>query len=288
MSPTEGASSGFVRPEDPYAGADTTSSERPHLPVYDHRLDLYERYVVDRAVDTLVVECLVDLGHEASVAPETRMDPLAMSAFGPQRECRRYGNVRVDIAEEHGFGLPEDEGGDPYLLGEDADLRALAEAALRNGGPDIDTPSGDPVPEGGCLSWARKRIDPNFSPRSGPEDGTVNDVPGSHVLVEDLLDESFAAAMEDSRVVAATVAWEECMAGQVDGYPGSPTSGEGSSSRAAVPHVECKDSSGYLDTVVDVERDFLKGAMAEHEEVLTERRDELRKQVEVSLEVLGW
>ena len=117
VSPTEGASSDFVRPEDPYAGADTTLSERPHLPVHDHRLDLYERYVVDRAVDTLVVECLVDLGHEASVAPETRMDPLAMSAFGPQREYRRYGNVRVDIAEEHGFGPPEDEGGIPTCGG---------------------------------------------------------------------------------------------------------------------------------------------------------------------------
>ncbi|MFD6949500.1 hypothetical protein A6A08_05190 [Nocardiopsis sp. TSRI0078] len=289
-SPAEEAASGFVRPEEPYAGMDAELSERLHLPVYDHRLDEYEGYVVSRAVDTLVVECLADLGYEASVNADTRMDPLTMRGFGPQREYRRYGSTRIDIAEEHAFGLPGGDGGDPaYRIGGDADLRAGAEAAVSGQVEDVRTPSGEPLPEGGCLTWARRQIEPGSPmPFETGEDGTPADVPSSHMLVEDLLGESFLAAMEDPRVTAAAAAWQECMAERVDGYHGTPTSGEGAAPEAAVPSVECKDSSGYLDAFVGAERDVLDGLVAEHEEALTARHDRLRKNLGASLEILGW
>ncbi|WP_150243354.1 hypothetical protein [Nocardiopsis quinghaiensis] len=289
-SPAGGAAAGFVRPEDPYAGVDAELSERLHLPVYDYRLDVYEEYVVNRAVSTLIVECLVDLGYEASVNSDTRMDLLRMRAFGPQREYRRYGNTRIDIAEEHGFGLPAEDRGDPaYRIGGDADLRAQAETAVSGGEEGAETPSGEPVPEGGCMTRARRQIDPDSSmPFETTENGAPADVPTSHGLADDLLMESFFAAMEDPGVIAATAAWEECMAGRVDGYHGTPMSGEGAAGETAVPSVECKGSSGYLDAFVGAERDILDGLVAEHEEALTERRDRLRENLETSLEILGW
>lgn len=279
----------FVRPEDPYAGVDAELSERLHLPVYDYQLDEYEGYVVRRAEDALVVECLVDLGYEASVNSDLEMDPLTMRAFGPHHEYRRYGNMRADIAEEHGFALPLDDLGDPYRLGGDADMRDQAQSAVLSMGEGLSTPSGDTVPEGGCLGRARQQIDPDGAPaHETDENGNSPDTPGSHLLVENLLGESYSIALEDPAVVEATAAWEACMAGAVDGFHGTPLSGEGSDSGAAVPSLECKDSSGYLDAFVSAERAVLEGLVAEHEDALDARRDQLRENLETSLDVLGW
>ncbi|WP_150250406.1 hypothetical protein [Nocardiopsis deserti] len=279
----------FVRPEDPYAGVDAELSERLHLPVYDYQLDEYEGYVVRRAEDTLTVECLVDLGYEAEVNSALEMDPLTMRAFGPHHEYRRYGNTRADIAEEHGFALPLDHGDDPYLLGGDADLREQARSAVLSIGEGLVTPSGDAVPEGGCTGRARQRIDPDGAPaHQTDEDGNSPDTPGSHLLVEDLLGESYSIAMEDPAVIEAAVAWEACMAAAVEGFHGTPLSGEASDPEAAVPALECRDSSGYVDAFVAAERAALEGLIAEHEEALTARRDQLRENLETSLDVLGW
>ncbi|WDZ92242.1 hypothetical protein [Nocardiopsis sp. HUAS JQ3] len=279
----------FVRPEDPYAGMDAELSERLHLPVYDYRLDEYEGYVVRRAEDTLTVECLVDLGYEAEVNSALGMDPLTMRAFGPQHEYRRYGNTRVDIAREHGFSLPPDDVADPYLLGGDAGLREQAHSAVLSSGEGLRTPSGDTVPEGGCVGQARQRIDPDGAPAHETDgEGNSPDTPDSHLLVEELLGDSYLVAMNDPAVAEATVAWEACMAAAVDGFHGTPLSGEGSDSEAAVPTLECTDSSGYLDAFVAAERAVLEGLIAEHEEALTARRDQLRENLETSLDVLGW
>ncbi|NKZ01656.1 hypothetical protein [Nocardiopsis alborubida] len=279
----------FVRPEDPYAGMDAGLSERLHLPVYDYRLDEYEGYVVRRAEDTLTVECLVDLGYEAEVNSAMEMDPLTMRAFGPHNEYRRYGNTRADIAEEHGFSLPLDDVADPYLLGGDADLREQARSAVLSTGEGLSTPSGDTVPEGGCVGRARQRIDPDGAPAHGTDgNGDGPDTPDSHLLVEELLGESYLVAVEGPAVAEATVAWEACMAGAVDGFHGTPLSGEGSDPEAAVPALECADSSGYLDAFVAAERAALEGLVAEHEEALTARRDQLRENLETSLDILGW
>ncbi|PDP89106.1 hypothetical protein CQJ94_05060 [Glycomyces fuscus] len=283
------APSGFAPPEEPYAAVDAELSERLHLPVYDYRLDEYEAYVVARAADTLTVECLVDLGYEASVNAELEMGTLTMRAFGPHHEYRRYGNMRLDVAEEYGYGLPDEVAPDPYRLGGGEDLRAEARGAVTAGGEDFASPSGEPVPEGGCLGWARRQIDPDSAlPYEVGEDGGALDVPESHVLVEELLGESYSAAMGDPAVVGAAAAWDTCMSGVVEGFHGTPGSGEGADADTALPALECRDSSGYTDAFVAAERALLEDLITEHEEALTARRDRLRENLETALDVLGW
>ncbi|WP_159944963.1 hypothetical protein [Nocardiopsis sp. FR6] len=293
------APAGFAEPEDPYAGMDAGLSERLHLPLYDFQLDQYERSVVGRAELTLTVECLVDLGYEAELNPGAGEDPLMMRAFGPHHEYRRYGNARVDIAEEYGFGLPDEPrggpGDEPYTVGGGPELAEQARTAAfgldpqAGPAPDFTTPSGEPVPEGGCMTRARRQIDPGSAlPFDTDGEGYALDVPESNVLAESLLGESFTAAKDDPAVAAAAAVWEDCMAGAVDGYPGTASSSEGAAPEAAVPGAECRDTSGYLDAFAEAERAVAAGIVAEHEEALTERHERLRENLAVSREVLGW
>ncbi|MFL1434905.1 hypothetical protein [Nocardiopsis protaetiae] len=283
------ANTGFTEPEDPYAVTDPELSERLHLPLYDYMLDEYEQWTVRRAQDALAVECLTGLGYDVSAAPYGTADVL-LAHFGPRHEYRRYGVARVDLAEEYGFEVPEEEPGDPYLYGEGVDEEAVF-AAL-HGFPAVDsTPSGEPVPEGGCNHQANLRLNPDSPPPDEegmwvtPEGGAEPDLPGVHPLALNLTIDSYSAGEQDPEVVAAAGAWKECMDLAADAA--GPV-GASEATGDAVRTARCLDSSGFLDAFVAAETRAQEPMIEEHREALEERRDRLAEELAAAREALGW
>lgn len=287
---------GLEEPEDPYAVTDPELSERLHLPLYDYVLDEYERWTVRQAHDALVVECLNELGFEASANTGTRANEVQLTHFGPHHEYRRYGIARADLAGEHGFEVAlGDDSGDPYVIAEGFDEEAAhtAVTGFSHTGEEIETPSGDPVPEGGCTHQANLELSPDSPPPgengswSADEGELLPDTPGLHHLVEDLLGVSFFTGMEDPAVRAAAEAWRECAG--VSGYsvgPGGASEVMGNGD--AVLSAECLDSSGYLDAFVAAETRAQEAMAEEHGDVLAERRDQLQEELAAARAVLGW
>ncbi|GHC87188.1 hypothetical protein GCM10007079_31070 [Nocardiopsis terrae] len=257
-------------------------------------LDGYEQWTIGRAEDVLLVQCLNELGFEASVNPDTGTSEETLTHFGPHREYRRYGMARVDLAEEYGFEVPLDDGPrrEPYLLAEGFDLEEARTVVdgFSHTGDGIETPSGAPVPEGGCHHQARLRIDPE-SAAPGPE-GYVDldeggELPGTHGLAEGIHSESFFAVVDSPEVGAAEADWRGCV--RETGYEGAPPgAGEGLGRDDAPLSADCMDASGYLDVFVAQECAFQEAEVEENLGALEERAGELREQVETAREVLDW
>ena len=278
---------------DPYEHMDAELSERLHLPLYDYQLDAYEMYVVGLAEQVLAVDCMTGLGYEARINAESAFDRDRMRFFGPHGEYRRYRMVRVDVAESHGMEVPEEPRVEALRFDEaDADPWA----AYMDGGDHIETPSGEGVPDGGCLAQARRDIDPDLPTHSGEDPLALEsrEVPGYNELAENLLGESFTAALDDPSVVAAEAAWQVCMA--ENGYPGERLWGIGDTGSAIAPNdtdgvaasAECLDSSGYIDAAASVETSLQETMIAEHESALTDRREQVERDLETAQEILDW
>jgi hypothetical protein len=161
-------------------------------------------------------------------------------------------------------------------------------------GGEIETPSGAPVPEGGCKHQANLGINPDSPPPgedgywSAGEGELMPDTPGLHSRVDDLLGESYSAGMEDPAVEAANEAWKECAG--LSGYtvdPGgaSEVMGDGGD---AVLSAECLDSSGYLDAFVAAETRVQEDMVEEHRAELEERKEQLDAELAAARAVLGW
>lgn len=289
-APASAGTAGFTEPEDPYAVTDPELGERLHLPLYDYVLDEHEQWTVRRAQDLLAVECLVGLGYDVAVDPDTPTSEGTLTHFGPYHEYRRYGVARVDLAGEHGFAVPEDDFGDPYVLGEGVDEEAVY-SALRGDPPVDSTSSGEPVPEGGCSHQANLRLNPE-SPGPGgggmwatQENGLMPDTPGTHHLAEDLAGTAYSTALGDPAAAAAAEAWKECAG--LAGYSVDPA-GASEVTDDAVLSAECLDSSGYLDAAVAAETRAQEPLVEEHRDALEERRDRLAEELAAAREVLGW
>lgn len=287
---------GFTEPEDLYALTDPELTERLHLPLYDYLLDEYEQWTIGRARDVLIVECLVGLGFEAEVNPSTNGIEETLTHFGPFHEYRLYGVASVDLAEEYGFGVPLEEGtGDPLIIADGFDEEAAYAAVdgFSHTGDDIRTPSGDPVPEGGCMHQANLRISPD-SPAPGEdgfwiagENGLMPDTPGLHHLAEDLIGTSYFTAQEDTGVAAAAEAWKDCA--DLSGYTVDPGgASEILDDGGAVLSARCLDSSGYLDAFVDAQTRAQEPLVEEHRAGLEERREQLDAELAAARAVLGW
>ncbi|GAA1109017.1 hypothetical protein [Nocardiopsis metallicus] len=288
---------GFEEPGDPYAPTDPELTERLHLPLYDYNLDEYEQWTIRRAQDVLTVDCLDELGFEASVSWETDSLEELLTHFGPHHSYRRYGVASTDLAEEYGFGIPEgDDTGNPWTVADASQEEAAADAytGFSHTGGEIETPSGDPAPEGGCKHQANLGINPDSPPPgedgywSATEGEPMPDTPGLHSRVDDLLGESYSAGMEDPAVEAANEAWKECagLSGYTVGPGGaSEVMGEGGD---AVLSAECADTSGYLDAFVAAETRAQEAMVEEHRAELEERREQLDAELAAARTVLGW
>lgn len=288
---------GFEEPADPYAPTDPVLTERLHLPLYDYHLDEYEQWTIRRAQDVLTVECLDELGFEASVNWETASLDEVLTHFGPHHSYRRYGPSSVDLAEEYGFGIPESGRlGDPWSVADKSEDDAAHAAVMGSSytGGDIETPSGESVPEGGCKHQANLGLTPDSPPPdedgywTAGEDELMPDTPGLHHLVEHLLIDSYFVGLEDAAVVAANEAWKECAG--LSGYtvaPGGASEVMGEDGDAVLS-AECADTSGYLDAFVAAETLAQEAMVEEHRAELEERREQLDAELAAARAVLGW
>ena len=293
----EAENTGFEEPGDPYATTDPELTERLHLPLYDYDLDEYEQWTVRRAQDVLTVECLDELGFGASVEWETASLEARLTHFGPDHSYRRYGVSSSALAEEYGFGVPlDDDTGNPWTVADGSQEEAAADAytGFSHTGSETDTPSGEPVPEGGCGHQANLGLNPDSPPPGEDgywtveEDGLMPDTPGLHHLVEDLLGESYLVGLEDAAVVAANEAWKECAG--LSGYtvdPGGASEVMGEHGDAVLS-AECADTSGYLDAFVAAETLAQEDMVEEHRAELEERREQLDAELAAARAVLGW
>ncbi|WP_017587006.1 hypothetical protein [Nocardiopsis ganjiahuensis] len=294
QGPVETAS--LEEPEDIYAFTDPELTERLHLPLYDYILDEYEYWTVGRAQNALVVECLGELGFEAEASPSTVGIEAELTHHGPFHDYRLYGMASVDLAEEYGFETPSEEGPWPQWTvadGVDAQMAQAAADGYDFRGGDIETPSGDPVPEGGCNHQANLGISPDSpAPEEGGmwiagEDGLIPDTPGRHHLADLLAETAHSTAREDTEVAAAAEAWKECV-----GLSETTVDPEGApevlDDEDAVLSAECLDSTGYPDAFVDAQTRAQEPLIEEHGDDLAERKEQLDAELAAARAVLDW
>ncbi|WP_318307340.1 hypothetical protein [Amycolatopsis solani] len=163
------------------------------LPFDAYRHPAAEVNTIERATGLLARDCLARFGYPWTPPPSDAVDATRPASGG------RYGIV--DAAEVARLGyhaaVPPDRPPQPS-----PPLDALA-VYTGKGTSEI---RGHPVPEGGCLGEARRRL----------EDGVPAALPGP--AFAELDRELYLTAQADPRVQAAMSGWRECMAASGERY----------------------------------------------------------------------
>jgi hypothetical protein len=284
------------REDEVLPGEDRALTDRLHLPIYDYRTDNAQLAIIEQATNIHVETCMRDLGFDYTNAePGEDHREVDTAFFGPNGEYRRYGNVRMTIAEEYGFGVPEhlgqgqeEEASSPWIINHSGQTEQDAIDALRGDRENIFTPSGTPVPEYGCVGWAQQQVDPNtvFVTKEEAQAGQAGQQSGIAETAEWIKRISFEQMLDDSPVIDAMDEWSACM--EQNGYPGEDMWLVGSSdsrvaaddTTAAVTSVECKEETGLIDLMVETETDIQVRLIAENEPELLERYAQLEEAVE--------
>lgn len=280
-------------------GEDRELTERLHLPIYDYRTDAAQMNVIEQVTRIHVEECMRGLGYEYSRAGEAEDRSEAETAFfGPNGEYRRYGNVSTGIAERYGFGVPDfmqpeedGEAGAGSTINHSGQTLQDAQDALFGDRQGIHTPSGEPVPEYGCVGRAQLQVDPNtvFVTKEEAQAGTPGEQPGVAETAEWIKRTSFEQMLDTPEVIDVMEGWSECMG--LAGYPGEDLWSVGSSdsqvavddTEAAVVSIDCKEETGLIDLMVETETEIQVSLIAQNEPELLERYEQLEQVVEAAL-----
>jgi hypothetical protein len=164
------------------------------LPVQDYLRTDDDAARLGQARLTLARQCLQRFGLDYPA------EQPSSAGYGPRSLTeRRYGITDAALARTNGYGLGAR---DPSLQPQPAkpDLGPDGETALTGQGPSAVR--GVPVPDGGCLGEADRRL-------------TAGEPAGADLdLGQKLQFQSFDATKRDSRVRAVNQAWSACMARQ--------------------------------------------------------------------------
>ncbi|WP_410589568.1 hypothetical protein [Amycolatopsis sp. lyj-23] len=157
------------------------------LPFDAYRHPAAEVNVIERATSLLARDCLARFGHRWAPPADDAVDTSRPAAAG------RYGIV--DAAEVARLG---------YHAAQPPDRPAKPQPPLDvlmvYTGKGASAVGGQPVPEGGCLGEARRRL----------EEGVPAAMPGEAFAQLDR--EVYLAAQADERVQRAMAGWRGCMA----------------------------------------------------------------------------
>lgn len=268
------------------------------LPLDAYELTYDERAAVALTEARLVRACAARFGVNFDIpADQVLANAIGAGTYdtNKSRHAHRYGHNDIAVVREHGYlvppGLPGQPSGewidpitnDPYIWvvmnglepGPQPPELGGASGRLEGSYPTgLERPSdidGDPLPQGGCAGEAASVL-------SG--DGEVYD----DIYVENLNDEPYFLALEDSRVAAVTEAWSACMAEKGYDYDApedasidpawfavGPDGTIDESQRpkpeeivTAVADVECQQSVNYLGVHVTVESAYQEQLIEEH------------------------
>lgn len=286
------------------SGEDRELTERLHLPIYDYRTNDAQLEIIRQAVDIHIERCMRTLGYDFTVVKgNDDHDEVDTAFFGPNGEYRRYGNVSLENATTYGFGAPdhlapaqeeEEESSQPWIIDHSGQTRQDALDALFADRSDILTPSGEQVPEHGCIGWAQQQVDPHttFVTREQAENGVDSQQPGISGTAEWIKNTSFEQMLDTPEVIDATAKWTDCM--DRSGYPGEDFWLVGSSESrvatddtvAAVTSVECKEEVGLINLMVQTETEIQVDLISQHENELLERYAQLEEAIEGALSSL--
>lgn len=255
----------------------TTSSPRapgqaPELPLDRLFWSDQDYTTVHRALDTLTRRCMEGAG---LAMPAGAFTPLTRQP----RNVHRYGTIRRDEAESHGYHpAPQAPAAPAASATPPTPEQITALAGTGNGRPG---PHG--TPSEGCNGWSARQLTGSADYPSDPE------------LLRRLDSESFGLAVKDPRTVEVITAWAHCMraAGVTPAATPAekpPALGTGPSPgpeeiHAATRDVSCKERTRLVEVWSAVEsghqRTLLGRHAAEIREIETRRRSTLARATEV-------
>jgi hypothetical protein len=231
------------------------------LPLESYRLGSHNLRTAGKAEDILLARCVRRFGFDIPPAPERK--PPA-SGIG-----ERYGitdEQRVQTRGYHGPVSPPNTAG-----------QAAAPAGAGSGGypPDVEaivtgrgqsSYNGQPVPEGGCVGEARRKLAQGAPTPAGLDRG------------ERLSLETYEVSQRDSRVVKVFADWSACMQRSGHSYatPRNANNDPAFGSKeptareitVAVADVRCKKETNLVSVWATVETAYQKRAIEQNAEEL--------------------
>ncbi len=246
------AAPGGAEPAEPPVGAVPTilSSTGLRLPVEDYLPTTEQSDRLARARLSLIHLCMSRFGFEYSVKPVPSGD------YGPVNLTdRRYGITDAGLARIFGYGLgPRDPA--RAVRPERPEIGADGQNVLSGQGRTVV--NGAPVPEGGCIGEADRRL-------TDPIPSSVAIRHGSQLQFE-----SFAQSREDSRVQNAFSAWSACMAEAGYHYadplataadPSFAETVNGQQIAVALADIDCKASTNLVGIWYTIESAYQRRAI---------------------------
>jgi hypothetical protein len=245
------------------------STEGLSLPIDDYSLTSDQMLLLDRARLVLIDRCMNRFGIRYVVEGLPQHDDFSAGTVD-----RRYGVTDRAAAAGHGYGLDAVAPPRPVSPA----LTPEGETALW--GEGSSKVLGVDVPAGGCVGEANRELE-----ASAPATADVN-------LGQRLSMASFEASQDDSRVVAATRAWSDCMSAHGYDYdePLAPladprfgaTGTEGTAREVAVQDVDCKEEVNLVGIWFSVESAYQRRMMEEQASALALTAEAIRAQIEVA------
>jgi hypothetical protein len=256
------------------------SSADLRLPLDAYIVDGTQLAQIDNGRLVLTERCMRRLGFGTELSIARRDAPAKL--LGNQR---RYGITDEAAAAVYGYRVPpgviaEPTGGAGTDPSEKVELSAAERTALSGNGSK--TVNDRPVPEGGCVGEARRKL---------AERGPRVDRPE---LAEILAGESFDLSRKDSRVRAALGSWSRCMkargfdlAGPLDAAnnPAFKTGSEPEAIATATADVACKKQTNLVGVWSTVEDAYQKRIIERNHEELRRIKDSLAAQLRYAAEL---
>jgi len=246
----------------------------PKLPLDPYLLSPPDSVRVARAYRLLLAECVRPFG---LAGPPERADS---GPVPPDLNGRRYGITDARLAAVAGFrvAVPQPaspQAPSPQEPGGSADPRMLT---VLDGAPHAVV-GGQPVPAGGCVGEAKRRLSAGAPAVTDPD------------LVQRFSQDSYFASQRDPRVRAAIGAWSACMRGHGYAYS-SPLAAAGdprfvtgpvtpTEIAVATADIACKARTGLVDAWSRVEAELERPQIAANPQVL----DDIRRRNETQLRV---
>jgi hypothetical protein len=242
------------------------------LPLAAYELTEDQMLAAYTARNMLIVRCLKRFGF--TIVPPQAPPP---SPGGPNE--RRYLIVSADRARLYGYKWPEITN---LKRPVEPELPPGAEAALTGDG--ASQVGGVPVPKHGCMGEAETTL------------GAAQDEAGE-LLIRDLANDAYLAMQQDSRVVAATRRWGQCMLRSGFHYqdpahanddPAFATSvATPAEINTAVADVACKKESNIINIQAAVETALQNRAINNSQQQLQSHRRSLDQRIQFAADVFA-
>ncbi|MFG2353505.1 hypothetical protein [Streptomyces sp. NPDC048521] len=254
---------------------------------------------IGKAQWILAKQCMVRLGFGGFATLNTRtvestypVRQGTLAGRGTTGDDSPYGIDDPDRAAEHGYhNRDQEESAQPQEW--PADQYVALTGTFGSG--DSHFAHGNPIPEGGCLGQATRKI---YGP--APKATKVNGVrlTGYYSLALELWYESHKAARKDPGWKKADRAWSDCMKEKGFRYPDPDEASldtawyrtEGPSAKekkTAAADARCKLDTDYIDTVHAIEADAQKTVISKRKKALDDLRAADERAVRSARTIIG-